>query len=48
MGTSVAQIDARSGHRVPDSDDYLRRLLDDYDAKAPLRKSAGCEQAGTS
>jgi hypothetical protein len=44
----VAQIDARSGHLVPDSDDYLRRLFDDYDAKAPLRKSAGCESDGTS
>src|SRR5215218_9867403 len=31
MGTSVAQIDATYGHLVPDSDDYLRGLLDDYD-----------------
>jgi hypothetical protein len=29
MGTSVAQIDATFGHLVPDSDDYLRGLLDD-------------------
>jgi hypothetical protein len=38
MGTSVAQIDATYGHLVPDSDDYLRGLLDDYDAKVPERK----------
>jgi integrase len=31
MGTSVAQIDATYGHLVPDSDDYLRGLLDEYD-----------------
>jgi len=31
MGTSVAQIDATYGHLVPDSDDYLRWLLDNYD-----------------
>jgi hypothetical protein len=30
MGTS-GQIDATFGHLVPDSDDYLRGLLDDYD-----------------
>jgi integrase len=32
MGTSVAQIDATYGHLVPDSDEYLRGLLDVYDA----------------
>jgi hypothetical protein len=31
MGTSVAQIDATYGHLLPDSEEYLRRLLDDYD-----------------
>jgi integrase len=31
MGTSVAQIDATYGHLVPDSDEYLRGLLDAYD-----------------
>jgi hypothetical protein len=30
----VAQIDAAFGHLVPDSDDYLRGLLDDYDVAA--------------
>jgi integrase len=34
MGTSVAQIDATYGHLVPDSDEYLRGLLDDYDVAA--------------
>jgi integrase len=33
MGTSVAQIDATYGRLVPDSDEYLRRLLDEYDAR---------------
>jgi len=32
MGTSVAQIDATYGHLVPDSADYLRGLLDNFDA----------------
>lgn len=31
MGTSVAQIDATYGHLLPDSEDYLRGLLDSYD-----------------
>ncbi len=31
MGTSVAMIDATYGHLVPDSDEYLRGLLDAYD-----------------
>lgn len=34
MGTSVAQIDATYGHLVPDSEDYLRKLLDAYDQHA--------------
>jgi hypothetical protein len=33
MGTSVAQIDATYGHLLPDSEEYLRGLLDDYDVK---------------
>ena len=32
MGTCVAQIDATYGHLLPDTEDYLRGLLDDYDA----------------
>jgi hypothetical protein len=32
MGTSVTQIDATYGHLVPDSEDYLRELLDSYDS----------------
>jgi integrase len=33
MGTSVAQIDATYGHLLPDSEDYLRGLLDAYDER---------------
>jgi integrase len=33
MGTSVAQFDATYGHLLPDSEDYLRGLLDSYDAR---------------
>jgi len=32
MGTSVAQIDKTYGHLVPDSEEYLRGLLDSFDA----------------
>jgi integrase len=31
MGTSVTQIDATYGHLVPDSEEYLRGLLDAFD-----------------
>jgi hypothetical protein len=31
MGTSVAQIDATYGHLLPDSEEYLRGLLDAFD-----------------
>jgi len=34
MGTSVAQIDATYGHLVPDSEDYLRGLLDAFDTNS--------------
>jgi len=34
MGTSVAQIDNAYGHLVPDSEEYLRGLLDTYDVEA--------------
>ena len=40
MGTIVAQIDTTYGHLVPDSEEYLRGLLDTYDV-GPL----GAEQA---
>jgi hypothetical protein len=39
MGTSVAQIDKTYGHLVPDSEEYLRGLLDTYDERL------GTEQA---
>jgi integrase len=35
MGTSVAQIDKTYGHLVPDSEEYLRDLLDAYDSARP-------------
>ena len=34
MGSSVEQIDKTYGHLLPDSEDYLRGLLDEYDAPA--------------
>lgn len=40
MGTSVAQIDGVYGHLVPDSEEYLRRLLDSYDAAAASAEAA--------
>ena len=33
MGTSVGQIDATYGHLMPDSDEYVRGLLDNYDER---------------
>jgi integrase len=42
MGTSVAQIDATYGHLLPDSEDYLRGLLDAYDGVDGL----SADQAG--
>jgi hypothetical protein len=33
MGTSIAQIDQTYGHLVPDSEEYLRGLLDVYDMR---------------
>jgi hypothetical protein len=33
-GTSIAQIDSTYGHLVPDSEEYLRGLLDSYDTTA--------------
>ncbi|MGH3011143.1 MAG: tyrosine-type recombinase/integrase [Gaiellaceae bacterium] len=33
MGTSVSMIDHTYGHLLPDSEEYLRGLLDDYDVK---------------
>jgi integrase len=41
MGTSVAQIDATYGHLVTDSDDYLRGLLDEYDATVSAASAEG-------
>jgi integrase len=40
MGTSLTQIDATYGHLVPDSEEYLRGLLDSFDSES-RRKTAG-------
>ncbi len=32
MGTSVQMIDQTYGHLLPDSEEYLRGLLDNYDS----------------
>ena len=33
MGTSMIQLDRTYGHLLPKSDAYLRKLMDDYDAR---------------
>ena len=40
MGTSVAQIDQTYGHLLPDSEEYLRGLLDNYDVAAAAAEGA--------
>jgi hypothetical protein len=41
MGRSVAQIDQTYGHLVPDSEEYLRGLLDSFDtlSRSGMRQS---------
>jgi len=39
LGSSVEQVDATYGHMLPESEDYLRGLLDDFDA-TPLDAAA--------
>ena len=46
MGTSVAQLDATYGHLLPDSKDYLRGLLDTYDAKTTESLSKRQKEVG--
>ena len=41
MGTSVTQIDVTYGHLVPDSEEYLRGLLDTYDSNVVLVAEEG-------
>lgn len=36
MGTSVQMIDQTYGHLLPDSEEYLRHLLDSYDISRSL------------
>jgi hypothetical protein len=33
-GTSIAQLDQTYGHLLPDSERYMRDVLNDYDAAA--------------
>ena len=49
MGTSVAQIDATYGHLLPDSEGFLRGLLDEWDARpaTPERGFAGARRRHT-
>jgi integrase len=39
MGTSVDQIDRTYGHMLPDSEEYLRGLLDSFDSVRPLKEA---------
>jgi len=41
MGTSVAQIDATYGHLMPDSEQYLRGLLDAFNRRAASSATEG-------
>jgi hypothetical protein len=41
MGTSVQQIDQTYGHLLPDSEDYLRGLLNAYDGVRGLNVDLG-------
>jgi hypothetical protein len=40
MRTSIAQIDATYGHLVPDSDEYVRSLMDAGDERRAAAKEA--------
>jgi integrase len=40
MGSSVEQIDRTYGHMLPDSEEYLRGLLDGYDMRDDESKEA--------
>jgi integrase len=39
MGTSIAQLDQTYGHLVPDSDEYVRSLMDAGDERRVARAS---------
>jgi hypothetical protein len=40
MGTSVGQIDATYGHLVPDSDEFVRSLMDAGDDRRAAAESS--------
>jgi hypothetical protein len=46
MGTSITQIDATYGHLVPDSEEYLRALLDAYDVRGDESTKVGSSGFG--
>jgi hypothetical protein len=41
MGTSVEQIDKTYGHLLPDSEEYLRGLLDTFDKGTTVATTTG-------
>jgi integrase len=43
MGTSITQLDATYGHLVPDSEEFLRGLLDSYDHVAAEAAEGGAQ-----
>jgi integrase len=42
MGTSVEMISQRYGHLVPDSDEYLRGMLDEFDSRSQTSGNLAC------
>ena len=48
MGTSVEQIDRTYGHLLPGSEEYLRGLLDVYDAETAAENDETPARAGVS
>jgi len=46
MGTAVTQIDATYRHLVPDSEEYLRGLLDAYDVRHDEATREGQQPSG--
>jgi hypothetical protein len=41
MGSSVEQIDKTYGHMLPESEDYLRGLLDSFDVNSAAAAAEG-------
>ena len=45
MGSSVEQIDRTYGHMLPESEEYLRGLLDNFDAAAQVVGEPGASRS---